>query len=918
MTDHAQTKSDIAVIGLSCRFPGSNNANEFWNNIASGTESIQRISPDRLNAYGVSRNLLSHPNYINACAFLNNIDKFDNDLFKISDLEAAAMDPQHRIFLQETYHALEDAGYSPDKYAGRIGIYAGSGPTQYYYELIRNNYFERHPQSRQLLYYLGNEKDFLALRVAYALNLTGPAININLASATGLAVVVKACQSLMNDEADIMIAGASSVILPNQFGYIHESGNIFSADGHCRPFDKNSSGTVLGSGVGVLVLKRLDKAISDNDSIYAVLKGYAINNDGNRKIGFTAPSVQGQASCLKEALRIARIKANEIQYIEAHGTGTHLGDPIEIAALTEGFNLPDSNNNKYCAVGSVKANIGHAQSAAGMAGLIKMILSIKNKVIPPSINYQAPNPKINFDKTPFFVNVEPTNWNNGTRIGGVNALAMGGVNTHVIVANIDSNSRQDSKFKYEHNIIPLSANSELSLSNIQKILISYLSKLPEDLLHDTSLFNSIAYTLQTGRKDLPIKAAYICNSLHNLLGLLRNKTSNKPGCLDQIERKWLAGETINWDELYSSTPQKISLPKYPFLQKSHWLLETDKSILGGESPTTNENTKSKAYGFKEAIEKLSDIWARSLNLKNFNPHDDFASLGGDSLISLEIITEIEKQFGVTLSIDQFMQEKNVTNLSKVVANQSNYFETEATLKYLNNYSESNQNLFIIHPGSGELYFYNGLSEKLNNRINLVGISNNVFNDIANKSEISIYELAKKYIDLIKTLQPSGPYNLAGWSFGGVVAFEMACQLENDEHSVERLFLIDSWAQYSKLFNDSNYFFNAYLSSDDDSLPLSQTGLWGELLWKRMKALFAYKPTQINTQITLLKASSINAEYRDVNACDNHWQQYCNQPIATVLVAGNHETILKTPGLEHIANTISSAICPSYDLLEKNS
>ena len=901
--------ADIAIIGLSCRFPGANNANKFWSNNLHGIESIQTVNPNYLQAYGVNELLSSHSNYINACGLLNDIDKFDNDFFKISDLEAAAMDPQHRLLLQEAYHALEDSGYSPEKYDGKIGIYAGSGATEYYHELIKNNFFERYPQSRQLLYYLGNEKDFLALRVAYALNLTGPAININLASATGLAVVVKACQSLVNGEADIMLAGASSVILPNQFGYIHEPGNIFSADGHCRPFDKNSSGTVLGSGVGMLVLKRLEQAIKDKDSIYAVLKGYSINNDGNQKIGFTAPSIHGQADCVREALRIAKVNPKQIHFIEAHGTGTHLGDPIEIAALTKGLNITNPNN---CAIGSVKANIGHAQTAAGMAGLIKMILSIKNKTIPPAINFREPNPRINFNDSPFYVNTTPINWSDDTRVGGVNALAMGGVNAHVIVANFDSKENGIAKFKYDYNIIPLSANSEKSLTIIQKNLISYLSNLPENLLHDSDLLNSVAYTLQVGRNDLPIKKAYICKCLYSLLESLRNGSSNRSTSLDDTLNNWLSGELINWNDLYSDTPQTIPLPKYPFLVKSHWLLKSDKDLLSGKAARQVEQATPKSHNFGEIIEKLSGIWVKSLNIKTFEPHDDFASLGGDSLLSLEIITEIKKEFGFTLSIDQFMKEGSIVNLSKLINNHSNSNQTHAALHKLNDYSLHNKNLFIVHPGNGDIYFYKELANKLNSKINLVGISNNVFNDVAQDDVISIKELATNYVSLIKELQPTGHYNLAGWSFGGVVAFEMAQQLENNKDEVEVLFLIDSWAKYSKKLDDKNYFFNTYLNSTDDALPLSKTGLWGELLWKRMQALFDYQPAQLNSLVTLLKASSINTEYQEINAYDNHWQQYCKQPIATVLVEGNHETLLKSSGLECIANNISSAVFSSHD------
>lgn len=913
--------TDIAVIGLSCRFPGSRNASLFWDNLVAGKELIQKLNKSELASLGVNKDLLDHPNYINSCAFLDDIDKFDNEFFKISSIEAAAMDPQHRLFLEEAYHALEDAGYSSDKHDGKIGIYAGSGPTQYYYELIRNNYFSKHPQSRQLLYYLGNEKDFLALRVAYSLNLTGPAININLASATGLAVVVKACQSLVNGEADIMLAGASSIILPNQFGYIYEPENIFSEDGHCRPFDKDSTGTVLGSGVGVVALKRLKDAIADNDSIYAVIKGYAINNDGSHKIGFTAPSVDGQSACFEEALKMSRVDANYLKFIEAHGTGTHLGDPIEIAALTKGLSSW-TDKQKFCAIGSVKGNIGHAQSAAGIAGFIKLILSIKNRLIPPTLHFETANSKIDFKNSPFYINSEASNWNDDIRVGGVNALAMGGVNTNIIVMNYDERRTED-KIEHKYNIIPLSATNNLSLETIKNNLTSYLNDLTLDQLNDSNLFHSIAYTLQTGRKNLACKSAYICKNINDLLTAIKSekdisiKTHGEIAGLKNIKDEWISGENVDWNALYQDSPRRISLPHYPFNKVSHWLLENSVGLSQNNNPVIGTHDESKP-GIKAIIEIVSAIWISSLELKTISYEDDFQSLGGDSLLAIDIICEIEKQLGIKISIEDFLKHRSIINLAKHIAHNNYSSNSIACLKPLTKQNKENPTSFIIHPGNGELYFYHDLANLLVNELNLIGISNNVFNDIAENNAISIVQLAERYTKLIQDHQPHGPYILSGWSFGGVIAFEMTRQLEERGESVDHLFLIDSWAKYSNKFNDPDYFFNSYLTNgNDDSLPLKDTGLWGKLLWKRMKALFNYEPTAINADTTLLKASSINEEYQDINAFDNHWQKYCKHVLSTMLIAGNHETILQRPGLEHLAGIITSAIDKSTVILERD-
>ncbi|MGL5078155.1 MAG: beta-ketoacyl synthase N-terminal-like domain-containing protein, partial [Waterburya sp.] len=322
--------------------------------------------------------------------------------------EASAIDPQHRIFLECAYSALENAGYNPDKYAGKIGIFAGVGWNNYLlFNLNPDEDFFQTALGYQTV--IGNEKDFLTTRISYLLNLKGISLNLQTGCSTSLVATSMACQSLLTYQSDMALAGGVSIASLKKTGYLYQEGGILSPDGHCRAFDAQAQGTVPGSGVGVVVLKRLEDAMADGDYIQAIIRGSAINNDGSGKIGYTAPSIDGQAEVIAEALALAEVEPETISYIETHGTGTALGDPIEIAALNQIFQA-GTTPKKYCALGSVKTNIGHLDAAAGITGLIKTVLALKHQQIPPSLHFQQPNPKINFANSPFYVNTELKEW----------------------------------------------------------------------------------------------------------------------------------------------------------------------------------------------------------------------------------------------------------------------------------------------------------------------------------------------------------------------------------------------------------------------------------------------------------------------------------------------------------------------------
>ncbi len=395
---------DIAIVGMSGRFPGANNIEEFWQNIQNKVESISFLSNDDLADLNLDTEVLNDQNYVKAAPILPDIEHFDARFFGYSPKEAELIDPQHRLFIECAWEALENAGYDPETYNGLIGVYGGVSTNTYFFNNVYNNVNSRVIASNYTF-----NKDFLTTHVSYKLNLTGPSIGVQTYCSTSLVALHLACKSLLDEECDIALAGGVTIIVPQKSGYYYEQDGILSPDGHCRAFDAKAEGTIFGSGLGIVVLKRLQDAIADKDYIHAVVKGSAINNDGSLKVSYAAPSVNGQAEVIVEALAIAGIDADDISYIETHGTGTAAGDPVEIAALTKAFRAFTSRNN-FCAIGSVKPNIGHLDIAAGIASLIKTVQALKYKKLPPSINFEVPNPEIDFKNSPFYVNTQLTDW----------------------------------------------------------------------------------------------------------------------------------------------------------------------------------------------------------------------------------------------------------------------------------------------------------------------------------------------------------------------------------------------------------------------------------------------------------------------------------------------------------------------------
>lgn len=517
-TFESEYEYNIAIIGIDGRFPKAKNLDEFWLNLKQGRECISFFSDEELLASGVDPSELANPNYVKARAVLDDVDLFDARFFGFSPNEAIWMDPQQRLFLECAWTALEDAGYIPHhasvarKQAGVIGVFAGVEMSTYSLNFLARAQDWNATEQFQAM--LGNDKDYLATLTSYKLNLQGPSITVQTACSTSLVAIHLACQSLLNGECDIALAGGVSIGVPQKAGYLYQKEGIHSPDGHCRAFDAQAQGTVMGSGVGVVVLKRAEDALTDHDHIYAIIKGSAINNDGSLKAGYTAPSVKGQAKVVTEAMAVADVDPETITYIETHGTGTLLGDPIEAKALTKAFQSKTTKTG-FCAIGSLKTNIGHLGAAAGIAGLIKSVLALKHKQLPSSLNFEQPNPKINFADSPFFVNHTLTEWRRGAapRRAGVSAFGIGGTNAHVVLEEAPPMPKTMPAKREQ--LLLLSAKSETALETATDNLAVYLEANPQQNLAD------VAYTYQIGRKSFDHRRMLVCHDIEDAIDALK-------------------------------------------------------------------------------------------------------------------------------------------------------------------------------------------------------------------------------------------------------------------------------------------------------------------------------------------------------------------------------------------------------------
>lgn len=604
----AEHGGDIAVIGMSARFPGIANVDEFWSMLLASGDCISEVPAERWDIADYYDEDRSTPNktYGRWGGFIENIDKFDASFFGISGKEAKQMDPQQRLFLQESWHALEDAGYANREIKSKKwAVYAGADAGDYHANLLR------HDVPLDASSFMGNDSSILAARIAYFMDMKGPAMAIDTASSSSLAAVHLACETLRSGAVEMAIAGGVSIHTTVNFHILCAKAGMLSADGRCKPFDHRADGFVPGEAVGVVVLKCLQDAINDRDHIYSVIKGSAMNQDGKTN-GITAPSSRSQTELICQVYDELNLSADELTYIEAHGTGTKLGDPIEITALTDAFRR-QTQRTGFCAIGSVKSNIGHCVHASGVSALIKLLLSFKHRKLPPSANYDKPNPLIPFEETPFVVNTQVQDWRpnaQGKRIAAVSSFGFSGTNVHMVLEEFrpargeGAPTKQVNALDPEPALLLLSARSETQLHVLAQQLKAHLQQHSPLTLGE---LKDIAYTLQLGRESLGHRLAVAGKSEAEMVSGLedylnrntfaqsyltaavaqgeRNKgnSARQQAEIDHaiqqrdfrgLAEQWLEGRQVDWSSWYSTPRQRVAnLPRYPFEQERYWLPE---------------------------------------------------------------------------------------------------------------------------------------------------------------------------------------------------------------------------------------------------------------------------------------------------------------------------------------------------------
>ncbi|HEU4884757.1 MAG TPA: type I polyketide synthase, partial [Longimicrobium sp.] len=517
--------TEIAVVGMAGRFPGADSLDEFWEMIAAGREGITTFDDDELRAAGIPEAWLSNPSFVRRLGVLRDVESFDAAFFGYSPREAEVLEPAHRLFLEVAWEALENAGVDPTRGTSAVGVYAGAGEANY----AHANLLSR-PELVQALGFfainIGSNKDFLATRTAYKLDLRGPAVGVQTACSTSLVAIHLAVQALLTRECDLALAGGTSVNVPHRTGYQWSPGGIMSTDGSCRAFDAASTGTAGGNGAGAVVLKRLEDALADGDTVRAVIRGSAVNNDGGVKVAFTAPSAEGQAAVIREALTVSGVDPATIRYVEGHGSGTEMGDPIEISALAEAFE--EVQGTHRTAVGSVKSNIGHADAAAGVAGFIKTVLAMENRTLPPTVHFRAPNPKIDFARSPFYVSGQAEAWDRDAapRRAGVSSFGIGGTNAHVVLEEAPAPASSTPRRPWH--LLPLSAKTAAALDAAASRLAEHLRQNPDVPLAD------VAWTLQAGRREMAHRRMLVVRDGEDVAALLGGRQPDRivTGALD--------------------------------------------------------------------------------------------------------------------------------------------------------------------------------------------------------------------------------------------------------------------------------------------------------------------------------------------------------------------------------------------------
>ncbi|MEU9133490.1 beta-ketoacyl synthase N-terminal-like domain-containing protein [Kitasatospora sp. NPDC048540] len=802
MAEPTNESTPIAIVGMAGRFPGAADVPQFWAHLLEGAEQVREFGAEELRAAGVPDGQAGAPTHLPYGADLADADLFDAEFFGLTPRDAMLTDPQHRLFLTCAWEALQDAGHPPSRLTGRTGVFGSTTLSTYLLEnVLRSPEFADAALSYPVL--IGNDKDFLTTRVSYRLGLTGPSMAVQSACSGSLAAVHLACGSLRRGESDLALAGGVSVTLPQTGGYGYQEGGIMSRDGHCRVFDARSSGTVKGNGCAVVALRRLDDALADGDQVYAVIRGTAVTNDGSDKIGFTAPGPAGQQGAILAALADSGIPADRIGYVETHGTGTSLGDPIELRALAAAH-TEAGGPAPGCAIGSVKANLGHLDAAAGVVGLVKAALVLRHQTIPPQINFERPNPLLRLDRLPYRVVTEATRCEEPLTAAAVSSFGLGGTNAHVVLS---APPARDPGPEGRYPVV-LSARDPEALRATAHGLLALLRERPVPVAE-------LARTLLTGRDPLPHRYAFAASTAAEVTAGLRalldgappgpdragpadlSEPADPPGGADRAVRAWLDGADLDPADWGLDRAGKVSLPPYPLRPTRHWIDPApdtpDPASTRGQASTPGTPAPATAAA-RPAVTTVAELFERHLRTTPVGPDDDYYDLGGDSLTAVDIVTALRDAFGADLDLDTFAALRTPRRIAeRLNTGRASGEQPDGTPGGLPAPAGltpvrdgDGRTLFLLPPAGGTNFCYFQLAAAGGR----AGVPLAALTFPADRPA-TLRALAAAYLTAVRAAQPHGPYRLGGYSFGGNVAFELALQLQEQGEQVELLVMFDS-------------------------------------------------------------------------------------------------------------------------------
>lgn len=636
----------IAIIGMDCKFPEANSLEEFWEILKNKKYVVKdSIEKERKESY------------VNKAFYLDDIDKFDADFFHISKRDAKFMDPQQRLFLESAWKAMENAGYNVDKLEQKVGVFVGSGISTYLMSNILPYLIRNGEDYNKLLAQIihGNSGDYLSSRVSFNMNFTGPSVTVQTACSSALTAVHLACRSLLMYECDMALCGGSSVNANQGHAYKYVKGEIYSKSGICSPFSEQADGTIFSGGVGTLVLKRYEDAVEEGDYIYAVIRGSGINNDGADKMSYTAPSVKGQLSVILDAFAFADIPLESISYIETHGTGTDIGDQIEIAALKQVFGQCKKEDKIF--LGAVKGNIGHSIAASGIAGLIKTILCLNKGYLCPTVNCSQVNKKLKIENSPFDIVREYKKWESkdGEVLrASVSSFGMGGANAHVILEEYKNEKVKESEPSNSVCVLKLSAHSKISLEAMKKELYKFLS---DNKVNDDTLM----YIYNMQRKEFSTRELFYYRNKQELLDKLFGdvKKYTKDETYEEIKSKWESGMEIDFSQwIHKDNICKQPLPGYVFQHESYWI---DGEFLNNETFVSDEEKKN-----LDIESYMGQIWKEYLGIDDEDIDKDFFEVGGSSIVAYQLISEVEEKFGIEIDVIDLMEEPTLDFICKAI------------------------------------------------------------------------------------------------------------------------------------------------------------------------------------------------------------------------------------------------------------